>query len=519
MPLLLDGQSLTLDVVARVARVADEFVALAGAARDRMLQSHGWVQELLARGEPVYGLNTGFGVFANRSISAADTVRLQRNLILSHAVGTGPPFSPEVVRAAILIRANTLALGHSGVRPALVETLLGLLNAGLTPVIPSQGSLGSSGDLAPLSHLALVLSTDPHLADDEAESGQVWYQGETLSGRAGMARVGLERLVLGPKESLALNNGATFCAALGALALVDAGRLLDAAQTGVALSLEALRGASAAFDERLHAARPHPGQQAVAARIRALIAGSTLVDSAGRVQDAYSLRCAPQVLGPALETIEFAARVIEREINAATDNPLFFDGQAISGGNFHGEAVGLALDCAAVALAEIGALSERRTARLIDEKLNDGLPPMLVGQPAAAGLHSGLMMPHYTAAALALENQTLAVPDTLHSLPTSANQEDFNANALTAARHLRQIVANVTRILAVELYTAAQAVDLRLESTPGARLGDGSARVHAALRAATPTVRHDQLHGPGLDAVARLITIGALGLDDVDRLS
>jgi histidine ammonia-lyase len=507
--IILDGQSLTLDQVALAARGEDGAVALDPAARARMAQSRAWVKALISQDRPVYGLNTGFGVFADHSISPADTVRLQRNLILSHAVGVGPPFAVEVVRAAMLIRANTLALGHSGVRPELVDTLLAMFNAGLTPVIPSQGSLGSSGDLAPLSHLALVLSSDPG-ADDDSESGLVGYQGETLSGREGMHRAGLQRLVLGPKESLALNNGATFCAALGTLALVDARQLIQTAQAGVALSLEALRGASAAFDERLHAARPHPGQQAVAAGVRRLIAGSTLVDSAGRVQDAYSLRCAPQVLGPALDTLAFAATTLEREINAATDNPLFFDGAAVSGGNFHGEGLGLAMDYAAIALAEVGAISERRTARLLDAHLNDGLPPMLVGHADAAGLHSGLMMPHYTAAALALENQSLAAPDSIRSLPTSANQEDHNANAAAAGRHLRQVVENVTRILGIELFVAAQAVDLRLRASPGARLGAGTSRLHAAIRRAVPVVERDQLYGPAIDALTRLAVGGQL---------
>jgi histidine ammonia-lyase len=506
-PLSIDGHSLTLEVVAGVARAADSRrVELDPVARRRMEQSHQWVQALIARGDPVYGLNTGFGVFADRPVSGEDAQRLQRNLILSHAVGVGEPFAPEVVRAAMLIRANTLALGHSGVRPALVETLLAMLNAGVTPIIPSQGSLGSSGDLAPLSHLALVLSSDA--ADREAESGQVWYQGQVLSGRAGLATAGIPRLVLGPKESLALNNGATFSAALGALAVIDSRRVLAAAEAGLALCLEALRGASAAFDERLHAARGHAGQQAVATRVRNLLAGSTLIDSAGRVQDAYSLRCAPQVIGPAWETLEFVANVLEREINAATDNPLLFDGQAVSGGNFHGQIVGMALDYAAIALAEVGAISERRTARLIDEKLNDQLPPMLVGPAARAGLNSGLMMPHYTAAALALENQALAAPDSVRSLPTSANQEDHNANAAAAGRNLHRLVTNLRLIVAIELFTAAQAVDLRLRQAPGARLGHGTARAQAAIRAIVPFIETDQLYGGHLQALAEAMAAG-----------
>jgi histidine ammonia-lyase len=483
--------------------------ALAPEARDRMAQSQAWVARLAEGESPVYGINTGFGIFADRPISAADTRQLQRNLILSHAVGVGEPFAPEVVRAAMLIRANALALGHSGARPALAETLLAMLNRGVTPIVPSQGSLGSSGDLAPLAHVALVLSSGEGEAEDS--SGRAWHRGEAMSGAQAMAAAGIPRLVLGPKESLAITNGATFSAALGALAVAEAGRVLEAAQAALALSLEALRGTSAAFDSRLHAARRHPGQQRVAANVRRLVAGSTLVDSAGRVQDPYSLRCAPQVLGPAYDTLGFVTAVLEREINAATDNPLLFDGGAISGGNFHGEGVGQALDFAAISLAEVGAIAERRIARLMDGRLNDGLPPMLVGLPEAAGLHSGLMMVHYTAAALALENQTLAAPDSVRSLPTSANQEDHNANSATAGRHLRRLVANVRRIVAIELLTAAQAAELRLRQSPGARLGDGTAATLRAVRDAAPFVERDQVYAGMVEAVAERVAAWGSG--------
>lgn len=505
--LVIDGQTLTIADVFEVARQARP-VALAPGARGRMARSHAWV-EALAQGEaPVYGLNTGFGVFADRHISAADTARLQRNLLLSHAVGVGPAFSPEVVRAAMLIRANTLALGHSGVRPALVDTLLAMLNAGVTPLIPALGSLGSSGDLAPLSHLALVLSTDE--ADVEEESGQVWHAGGLTSGRAAMAAAGIPRLVLGPKESLALNNGATFSAAIGALAVAEARRVFAAAQVALALSLEALCAAPAAYDARLHAARGHPGQQQVAARVRALLEASTLIGAAGRVQDAYSLRCAPQVLGPVAETLAYVTAVLERELNAATDNPLLFDGQAVSGGNFHGEAVGLVLDYLGIALTEVGALAERRVARLLDENLNAGLPAMLVGSPENAGLHSGLMMLQYTAAALVLENGVLATPSSVRSLPTSANQEDHNANSANAARHLQQIVENTRRVVAIELLAAAQAVDLRLRATPGGSLGAGTARAHAHIRRVVPFIARDQLYTPFIEAIVDLIQAGAV---------
>ncbi len=506
--LTLDGHNLTLSAVARAARNSEIHFELAPDARARMNQSRAWVEALVERGDPVYGVNTGFGIFSEQRISRAETHQLQRNMILSHSVGLGEPFPDEVVRAAMLIRANTLALGHSGARPAIVDTLLAMLNAGVTPIIPSQGSLGSSGDLAPLSHLALTLSRADE--DREDESGRAWYAGQPLSGKAAMAAAGIQRIVLGPKESLALNNGATFSAALGVLAVVDARQVMAGCQVGLALTLESLRGSLGAFDERLHAARGHPGQAAVAQSVRDMTAGSTLVGSAGRVQEAYSIRCGPQVMGPALDILDFAGGVLEHEINAATDNPLLFDGEAISGGNFHGEAVGLAMDYVSIALSEAGAISERRTARLIDEKLNDHLPPMLVGGAEIAGLHSGLMMPHYTAAALVLENKTLASPDSLHSLPTSANQEDHNANSTSAGRHLRQIVENTRRIAAIELFTAAQAVDLRLRQTLGARLGRGSAAAHTAIRQVAAFVDHDQLYGPALEAISDLIHSGRL---------
>lgn len=505
--LTLDGHSLTLTAIQQVARQALP-VRLAAEARQRMAQSREWVEAIVRQGDPVYGINTGFGVFADKRISPQDAQHLQRNLILSHAVGVGEPFPEEITRAAMLIRANTLALGHSGVRPEMAETLLAMLNAGVTPIIPSQGSLGSSGDLAPLSHLALALSTDE--ADRDDDSGEAWYGGQRLSGKAAMASARIPRLILQEKEALALTNGATFSAALATLAIEDSDALIATSEVGLALSLEALLGASAAFDPRLHAARGHPGQQTMAANLRALLAGSTLMEADGRVQDAYSLRCAPQVIGPARDTLSFARGIIEREVNAATDNPLLFEGRAFSGGNFHGEPIAFTMDFLSIALTEVGAIAERRIARLVDEKLNFGLPPMLVSSPAAAGLHSGLMMPHYTAAALTLENQTLATPDSIRSLPTSANQEDHNANAANAARHARRIVENVSRIIAIELFIAAQALELRVRARPGARLGVGTARAFEVIRAQVPLVQRDQLYGPAIETLTNLVRARAL---------
>jgi len=499
----IDGNHLSLSQVAAVARHREP-VRLASAAQQRMEQAHAWVQEIVAAGSPVYGINTGFGVFADQIISPADATRLTRNLILSHAVGTGPALPAEVVRAAMLIRANTLASGYSGVRPTVVETLLSMLNAGVTPVVPAQGSLGSSGDLAPLSHLALVFSTDE--ADREEDSGYAVYQGEQMSGKAAMQAAGIPRLILGAKEGLAVNNGATFSAAIAALAVIDANHLLRLAELSLAMSLEAMLGVSAAFDHRLHAARHHPGQIAVAAAVRRLTQGSTLLDAAGKVQDAYSLRCAPQVQGAARDALDFATQVITRELNAATDNPLLFDrGVAISGGNFHGEPVGLAMDFLGIAMAEVAAISERRIFRLTDNKLNAGLPPMLVDSPEAAGLNSGMMMLQYTAASLVLENQTLANPDSVHSLPTSAEQEDHNANSMTAARNARQIIENTAHVLAIEIYCATRALELRLRQMPHARMGTGVRAAYEKVRQQIPYQAGDAWWAPEVERAYQLI--------------
>lgn len=480
-----------------------------------MLASRAYVESLLAPGAPpVYGINTGFGIFADRPVPPQDSARLSRNLILSHAVGAGQPFSEDVVRAAMLIRANTLALGHSGVRPEIVETLLALLNADVYPVIPEQGSLGSSGDLAPLCHLALTFTCDEE--DRDSDSGEVMDQGQRRSGRAALDQAGIPRLVLSAKEGLALSNGATFSAALAALTLADAENLVRSSQVATALALEALLGVSDAFDERLHAARRQTGQQTVAAHLRALIAGSTFLNAAGRVQDPYSLRCAPQILGPVLDTLALVRGWVEKELNAATDNPLIFtdpsgERRAISGGNFHGEVLGLAMDYVGIALAEVGALAERQIERLVNDKHSYGLPPMLVNDSQSAGLNSGLMMAHYTAVALVLENQTLAHPDSVHSLPTSAGQEDHNANSLTAARHAWQILENLTTILAISFLAAAQAMDLRRDRMPpGAHWAAATAAAHARIRQAAPFVDSDRLLLPDLERLRALVREGEI---------
>lgn len=510
----IHGNQLTIDNVVAVARHAEK-VALSQQARMQIERAHQWVRDIVSRDEPVYGINTGFGIFADQRITRSDAKRLSRNLILSHAVGTGPELPQEVVRAAILIRANTLARGHSGVRLEVVETLIEMLNRGVTPVIPSQGSLGSSGDLAPLSHMALVFTTDE--ADLDEESGWADFQGKRMSGKAAMQAAGLARVELVAKEGLAVSNGATFSAAIAALVVHDAHILLESANLALAMSLEAMLGVSSAFDERIHMARQHPGQIAVAQKIRQLTRGSSLLDADDRIQDAYSLRCAPQVQGAAHDAMNFITDVIQREINAATDNPLLFEpGVAISGGNFHGEPIGMVMDFLSIALTEVAGISERRVFRLTDGKLNAGLPPMLVDHPEAAGLNSGVMMPQYTAASLVLENQTLASPDSIFSLPTSAEQEDHNANSMTAARHASQVFSNSAHVLAIELYCAARALDLRLREMPDAHMGSGVAAGHSFIRRNVPYRAGDAWWGPEIEKVHQLLISGEL-LDTVRK--
>jgi histidine ammonia-lyase len=499
----IDGNHLTLKDVVSVARNG-QTVSIHPDAISAIERSHELVNQILEKKEPVYGVNTGFGIFSEKRIPPQDSAKLSRNLILSHAVCTGTPLDKEIVRAAMLIRANTLSKGYSGVRPVLVQTLMDMLNKGVTPVIPSQGSLGSSGDLGPLSHLALVYTTDDQ--DLDTESGLAEFQNTIMTGKKAMQAACIRRVILGPREGLALNNGATFSAAIGALAVCDAEHLLDLAEDSLALNLEALLGCSNAFDPRIHALRGHPGQQVTARKVLELTSGSTLLDAAGRIQDAYSLRCAPQVQGGIRDTVEMVHSFMEREINAVTDNPLIFEpGIAISGGNFHGEPVGLCMDYLKIAISELGAISERRIFHLIDGKLNGGLTPMLVDKPEDAGLNSGMMMPQYTAASLALENQSLASPDSIHSLPTSGEQEDHNANSMTAARHARSILENTLHILSIEVFTACRAIDLRLRNMPDKRLGDGTSRVYQAVRRDVPYQAGDCWWAPEIEKVKEIL--------------
>lgn len=499
----ITGHDLTLEQIENVSR-KKELVNLSRQALDPITRSRGWVDEIVNSDKPVYGINTGFGIFSDRRINKQDARKLARNLIISHAVGTGDPLPEDVVRAAITIRANTLAKGFSGARVDLIERLLELNNKGVYPLIPEKGSMGSSGDLAPLCHLGLILTRDEE--DEEALSGEAIFQGQKLSGKAAMKAAGLDRLILQPKEGLALSNGATFSAAIAALCVIDLEYYLKLADLAAAMTLEAVKGCSSAFDERLHRARGHHGQIISAERIRGALKNSSLVDSAGRIQDAYSIRCAPQVHGSGIDALLYVRKIVEIEVNAATDNPLLFEANgAISGGNFHGEPVAQAMDALKIAAAEIGAISERRVFRLLDGNLNGGLPSMLVDSQVDAGLNSGLMMLQYTAASLVLENQALCAPDSVFSMPTSANQEDHNANSMNAARHARTVLDNLKHILATELFSAARALTQRLREDPKTQLGEVTGYNYGLIRQRIPYTAGDTYWEPSLVTIKEMI--------------
>ncbi len=516
---VLTGADLTVADVEAVARHGAR-AALDVHARDRMTEAHAVIETLAARGEVVYGVTTGFGDLASTRIPTEDLAVLQANLLASHAAGVGVPFPREVVRAMLLLRANTLALGHSGCRPLLVERICELLALGIHPVVPEHGSVGASGDLAPLAHLALPL----------IGGGEVEFRGQVLPALVALREAGLEPLVLGPKEGLALLNGTQLMSALGALMLADAERLGRTASVVAAMSVEALLGTEIAFAAPYQLARPHPGQVAVAAELRHLLRDSGLQaahhGSAHKVQDPYSLRCVPQVHGAVRDALDHLGRVLDIELNSATDNPLVFPsggavpegalatggGLVISGGNFHGEPIALALDFAKLALAELGAISERRTALLLDPRLNGGLPAFLAPDP---GRNSGLMIVQYTSAALASDNKVLAHPSSVDSIPTSANQEDHVSMGAGAARNARTVLANVEQILAIELLCAAQALDLRLRAMaqagePAPAPGAGVAEAFGRVRERIAPLETDREPGPDLRAALRLVHDGEL---------
>jgi len=447
----------------------------------------------------VYGVNTGFGKLASQRIARADLDLLQLKLLRSHAVGVGEPLSERVVRLALLLKAASLARGYSGVREQVVDGLLALVNRGLTPVVPSQGSVGASGDLAPLAHLAL-----PLIGEGEACLG-----GERLPGGQALERAGLAPLRLSAKEGLALINGTQVSTALALEALLTADRVFESAVIAGSLTLDAARGSDAPFDPRIHLVRGQPGQIACAAAYRALLVGSEIrrshLEGDDRVQDPYSLRCQPQVMGACLDQMRYATQVLVREANAVTDNPLVFaaEGQLLSGGNFHGEPVALAADALAVAIAEIGAISERRVAMLVDPVVSR-LPPFLAAEP---GLNSGFMIVHVTAAALASENKSLAHPASVDSLPTSANQEDHVSMATFAARRLAAMLKNTAHIVAIELLAAAQGIEFLRPLRSAAAL-EGVLRL---VRSVSPAMPADRSLARDIEAIHHLVCSGDIG--------
>jgi len=494
-PLPLGRDPLTLAALRRIARAGPK-IALDPRCLPQLESGVATIERIVAMGEPAYGINTGFGKLAQTRISREDLSKLQSNLILSHAAGTGPLLGDEAVRLTLVLKIASLAKGHSGVHPQTIEALAALYNHGVYPCIPSKGSVGASGDLAPLAHLSAAM----------IGVGEVRIAGRVVPAKDGLAKAGIAPLALRPKEGLALLNGTQVSTALALLGLFAAEEAFAAAVVAGALSVDAAMGSDTPFDARIHALRGHAGQIEVAQRYRELLAGSGIrashLSGDDRVQDPYSLRCQPQVMGACLEVIRSAARTLEIEANGVSDNPLVFPdtGEVLSGGNFHAEPIALAADTLALAIAEIGALSERRIALLIDAGIS-GLPPFLVEH---GGVNSGFMIAQVTAAALASENKSLAHPASVDSLPTSANQEDHVSMATFAARRLADMADNTAGIVAIELLAAAQGVDLRapLATSPALQ------RAMASIRERVPFYAQDRYFAPDIESIKALVTGG-----------
>jgi histidine ammonia-lyase len=500
--IVIDGESLTFEQVVAVAygTPGEPRVVLAESAKAAVTRCADAVQTLLDRGEIAYGITTGFGAFKDKIIGPEDAATLQRNVVVSHAAGVGDAFDIATVRAIMLIRANTLARGFSGIRLKTLELILECLNRGVHPVIPEKGSLGASGDLAPLAHFACVL-----IGEGEAE-----YQGEILPGGEALACAGLSPVTLAPKEGLALTNGTAVMTAVGVLETVRARKLAEFADVSGCLSLEALHGTVLAFDERVHALRPHPRQIECAKNLRKILAESEFVrefDSTN-VQDAYTLRCMPQVHGACRDAVLYAEWLLKLELNAVTDNPLIFvEGEkidVISGGNFHGEPLALAFDYLTIALGELGNISERRIMRLTDEHSNEHVLPLFLTEHG--GLNSGFMVVQYTAAALCAENKILAHPASVDTIPSSANVEDHVSMGVTAALKLRHVAGNLENILSLELLCAAQGVDFRRKASGAdAKLGVGTRGIYKVLRASVPFIVKDEYMKSHLNSALRIV--------------
>jgi histidine ammonia-lyase len=501
----LNGDDLTLDDVWAVA-VEGAHATLSDEGRDKMRAARELVERAAsgAAGEHTYGINTGFGRFVEKTIPPELSQELQLRLLRSHACGVGEPYPDEVVRAAMVLRANTLAKGYSGARVETVELLLECVNRGVLPFVPSRGSVGASGDLAPLAHLALPLVGE----------GWAMVDGERIPGGDALARVGLEPVSLQAKEGLSLVNGTQFMGAIGALVLVRARRASKTADIACALSLEALQGSPVSFQPEIHALRPLRGQRESAANVVQLLEGSAIIEAhrwCDKVQDAYSLRCAAQVHGASRDLLRYAEETIAVELNSATDNPLVFveQGELVSNGNFHGQPIAFALDSTAIALAEFASISERRVERLVNPSLSDGLPAFLTRD---GGLNSGFMIPQYVAAALVSENKVLCHPASVDSIPTSAGQEDHVPMGNASALKCWMVLANVERALAIELLAAAQGVEFLAPLEPGA----GARAAHDFIRAISPPVDEDRPLAPDIELVARAIRSGEL-VEAVER--
>ncbi len=496
MELVLDGSSLEVEQVERASCYPGVRVKIAPEARERMNSSRSAVERWVEEERVIYGVTTGFGEFANVSISRSELEQLQTNLVRSHAVGAGPILPVEVVRAMMILRINALASGYSGIRLEVVDCLIDMIAADIIPVIPAQGSVGSSGDRVPLAHLVL----------GSMGEGEVFRHGERMDAQIALEAANIPPVRLRAKEGLALINGTQYMTAFGSIALARAERLLKSADVISALSIEALRGTDRAYDARLHAARPHPGQMAVATNLRQLMLDSEIRESHriddDRVQDAYSLRCIPQVHGACRDAVSYVRSALTVEINSATDNPLIFpeDDEHIEGGNFHGEPVALPLDMLAIAIAELGNISERRTERLVNGSLS-GLPRFLTTK---GGLNSGYMIAQYTAASIVSENKVLAHPASVDSIPTSANQEDHNSMGSISARKALTVVENVESVLAVEYLCAVQGLDLLSPLQPGKALQP----VVAELRARVPTLVDDRVLYDDLSSATDLVRHG-----------
>ena len=495
--LQLTGQSLTIQQIADVA-ARREHVALSAEARERVERARTVVEQIVAEGRTVYGVNTGFGKLSDVSIDRSDLRQLQLNLVRSHSCGLGDPLSDEEARAMLLLRANVLASGFSGARPLVIDTLIAMLEKGVTPVIPEKGSVGASGDLAPLAHLALAAIGE----------GEVFYEGERVPSAVALERAGVEALKLEVKEGLALLNGTQAMGAVGGLALHRAERLVRLADVAGAMTLEGLRGTPVAFDPRIHDARPHPAQIAVAAHLRELLRDSEIrkshLDNDPRVQDAYSLRCMPQVHGAVRTALAHARDVVEIESGSATDNPLVFSdtGEVLSGGNFHGAPLALVFDYAAIALTDLVSITERRIDRLVNPDTNEGLPPFLTAQP---GISSGFMMLQVTAVALLNEAKVLAHPASVDNVPTDGGKEDHVSMGMTSATKLRSVVKLAEMTTAIELMTAAQALDYRAPLAPGR----GVKQAYDLVRGLVPPLTVDRGTSKDVEAIVDAIRQGA----------